>query len=411
MTNSFTLEGWFYRTQNPGSWQVLFATSYTTPNPTTGSMQINLTYRTNGYVLYATSGSIVVNDVAFTGSTDDGTTGVWRHVALVYDAAAGNGRWSLYVNGILQGTPIENSAVPSVSTSACIYLGGRPWSNNSFIGAIDAMRLTRGVLATNQFLNFSVPPPTPVTPHTVAYWKLDSDGATLDASSQVEPRYSFITDAYIPTGTTDQFKPLVPTPDATPGFIGDPKANAGSASFSSDYLRIQNLGNRVELDEPFTVEGWMYWNNDAATEVQTIAGTRFDSDYGWRLTLEKSGSAAAFRIFCQTPTQSQVLDSVLDFDASILAGDWHHLALTYTPLLNDNGTWELFVDGTSVGTAVNSFYSTVLQQSHWFMLGGTSGGAEGFDGMLDCWRVTDGTLTPDQFMYLGYERGTLILIK
>jgi len=407
LTNSFTFEGWFYRTKNPGNWQILFATG-SAPSFTSGGMTINMTYRSNGYVLFVSPSGI--NDVAFSGTTDDLTLNVWRHMALVYDVSAGNGTWSLYINGILQGT-IENSSVPARTTASCVYVGGRPWSANSFYGAMDAVRLTRGVLSTNEFLNFAVPPPTPVAPHTVAYWKLDSDGTTLDASSQVEPRYSFITDSFIPTGTTDQFKPLVPTPDTTPGFIGDPKANAGSAAFSSDYLRIQNLGNRVELDNAFTVEGWMKWNNDAATEVQTIAGTRFDTDYGWRLTLEKSGSTAAFRIFCQTPTQSQVLDSVLDFDASILADDWHHLALTYTPLLNDNGTWELFVDGSSVGTAVNRFYTTVLQQSHWFMLGGTSGGAEGFDGLLDCWRITDGTLTPDQFMYLGYERGTLILIQ
>ena len=78
---------------------------------------------------------------------------------------------------------------------------------------------------------------------------------------------------------------------------------------------------------------------------------------------------------------------------------------------NDNGTWELFVDGTSVGTLINRFYPTVIRQSHWFMLGGVSGGADGFDGMLDCWRVSSGVLTTEEFMYLGYERGTLIMLR
>jgi hypothetical protein len=39
-TNSFTLEGWFYRTQNPGGWQLLFA-SGTAPSFSTGGMSLN----------------------------------------------------------------------------------------------------------------------------------------------------------------------------------------------------------------------------------------------------------------------------------------------------------------------------------------------------------------------------------
>ena len=410
LTNSFTWEGWFCRTQNPGGWQLLFGASDTLPNTAGGGMRINLTYRTNGYVLYVKdSTSDLVPDLAFGGSTDDQTLNVWRHLALVYDASSGNGTWSLYVNGILQGT-LGNSRLPVKYTPVCVYVGGRPWSANSFVGLIDSMRLTKGILATNQFLNAAVTPPAPPSPKTVAYWKLDSAGTALDASSQVEPRYSFIADVYAPTGTTAQFKRFVPTPDTTEGFIGDPRANAGAAAFYSDYLRIQNLGYRVELDRPFTVEGWMLWSNQTSVAVQTIAGTRFTADYGWRLTLNKSGAAAAFRLFCQAPSRTPVLDTGFAYDAAGLAGGWHHLALAYTPRRNDTGTWELFVDGESVGTAINLFYPTALQQSHWFMLGGCAGGADAFDGLLDCWRVTEGALTPEQFLYLGYELGTLLKI-
>lgn len=410
LTNSFTAEGWFYRTKNPGNWQLLFAAA-TAPSYTIGGMQINLSYRTNGYVLYVNDGTLQVNDVAFPGTTDDKTLNVWRHLALVYDAAVTNGIWTLYVNGSSQGT-LTNLYAQRRSTASAIYVGGRPWSANSFYGAIDALRLTKGALAPHQLLNAAVPPPTPVAPRTLAYWKLDSDGTTLDASSQVEPRYSFSPNAYAPAGTEAQFKRFVPVPDATAGFIGDPRANAGSAAFSgTDYLRIQNLGYRTELDTAFTIEGWMFWSNQTATAVQTIAGTRFDTSYGWRLTLNKNGSTATFRLFCQTPTQTPILDAGFTFDAQLLAGAWHNLALTYAPRRNNTGTWELFVDGTSAGTAPNQFYPAVLHQSHWFVLGGTSAGAEAFDGLLDCWRVTEGALAPDQFLYLGYSNGTIISIQ
>jgi len=410
-TNSFTVEGWFCRAKNPEgtSWQLLFGTG-SVPSFSTGSMSLNLTCRTNGYVLYVNDGTQQINDVAFSGTTDDKTLNVWRHVALAYDASVTNGIWSLYVDGLPQGT-LTNSYAQKRSTAACIYVGGRPWSDNAFIGAIDCLRLTKGVLATNRFLNATGTPSAPSAPHTVAYWKLDSGGGALDASSQVEPRYSFIPDTCAPAGSTAQFRRFVPTPDTTEGFIGDPRANAGSAAFGpADYLRVQNLGYRLELDRPFTVEGWMLWNNQAGTAVQTVAGTRFNGDYGWRLTLDRSGGTAAFRIFCQAPARTPMLNADFACDAVRLAGGWHHLALTFTPRRNETGTWELFVDGASAGTAANRFYPTALQQSHWFMLGGCVGGADAFDGLLDCWRVTEGALTPSQFMYLGYERGTLISI-
>ncbi len=409
LTNSFTWEGWFYRTQNPGSWQLLFGTG-SSPSLASGGMQLNFTYRSNGYVLLFSAGSTLVNDIAFAGNTDDKTLNVWRHVALVYDASVGNGTWSLYVNGILQGT-IENSAAPtSTYVPTCLYVGGRPWSANSFYGAIDSVRLTKGVLTPDRFLNASGASPTSSVPHTVAYWKLDSDGITLDASSQVDPRYSFITDAYAPTGTVEQARRYVPFPDTSANFIGDAKANAGSLVFDTRYLHVQNLGNRVELDRAFTVEGWMKWNGAANATPQTLVGTRFDTGYGWRLTLEKSGDTAAFRIFCATPTQTPLLDACFAYDASALAGGWHHVALTFTPRINDTGTWELFVDGQSRAALANLFYPSLLARSHWFLLGGYSGGADAFSGLLDCWRVSDGTLTPEEMMY-RIRGGTMFSVR
>jgi hypothetical protein len=408
LTNSFTWEGWFYRTQNPGAWQLLFATG-STPSLTTGGMQLNFTYRSNGYVLFYSAGSTLVNDVAFGGSTDDKTLNVWRHVALVYNAALGNGTWSLYINGIPQGT-IENSAVPaSTYTPPCLYIGGRPWSANSFCGAIDSVRLTKGVLATNQFLNAVGATPTSAVPRTVAYWKLDSSGTALDASSQVEPRYSFIPDGFAPLGTTEQCRRSVPFPDTSTNFVGNARANTGSAAFSANYLRVPNLGYRVELDRAFTVEGWMKWNGATGAAPQTVVGTRFDAPFGWRLTLEKSGSAAAVRLFCATPTQTPLLNARLAYNAAALAGAWHHVALTFTPRRGDTGTWELFADGKSVGTATNQFYPSVLAQNHWLMLGGCAGGTDAFSGLLDCWRVSEGALTPAEMLYRA-PGGTLFSV-
>ena len=406
-TNSFTIEGWFYRTQNPGSWQLLFAAG-SSPSFQTGGVPFNFTYRSNGYVLYVNAGGVLVNDLAFSGTADDGTLNVWRHIALTYDTLIGNGTWSLYIDGMLQGT-LENSAAPVTVYFSAVYVGGRPWSANSFNGAIDSVRLTKGVLTPTQFLNATGATPTSAVPHTVAYWKLDRSGTALDSSSQVESRYSFIPDGFAPSGSSEQCRRSVPFPDTSTNFIGDAKANAGSAAFTANYLRVQNLGNRVELDRAFTVEGWMKWNGEADGTPQTLVGTQFDTDYGWRLTLEKSDRSAVFRLYCATPAQTPLLNTCLAYDAASLAGAWHHVALTFTPRRNDTGTWELFVDGKSVATAANLFYPSVLTQNHWFMLGGRTGGTETFSGLLDCWRVSEGALTSDQMLY-RVPGGTLITL-
>ena len=61
--------------------------------------------------------------------------------------------------------------------------------------------------------------------------------------------------------------------DDTPGFIGDPAANAGALRFTNGTaLTAGNLGVKLELDQPFTVEGWMKWDGGADRGVQALAG-------------------------------------------------------------------------------------------------------------------------------------------
>jgi hypothetical protein len=408
-TNSFTWEAWHYRTQNPGAWQLLFGSANGEPSYNFGGMLINFTYRTSGYCLFASS--LGIGDMYFGGSGDDGTLNVWRHVALVYDISVGKGTWSLYIDGIYQGS-IENVNEITRRLPVAYLVGGRPNSGNSFNGALDSMRLTKGVLTPSQFLNATAPPPVaPPLPQTTAYWKLDNNGGTLDSSSQVEPRFSFVPDAFTAVGSDAQFRRAVPSPDSTPGFIGDSRANSGSALCQgTNYLHAPNLGYRLELNHPFTVEGWMKWN-DQSTATQTIAGSRFDGKHGWRLSIRGEGGSAVLGLTAQAPSRTPMLNAEFAFNASELAGAWRHIALVFNPQVNDTGKWELFIDGKSAGTAFNIFYPQTMLQSHWFALGGQLEGSDGFDGLLDCWRVIDGALEPEQFLYYGLLRETLMIVR
>ncbi|MDD2599305.1 MAG: hypothetical protein PHO37_08785 [Kiritimatiellae bacterium] len=66
------------------------------------------------------------------------------------------------------------------------------------------------------------------------------------------------------------------------------------------YLTVKNLGNKVELNQPFTVEGWRKRAALTGDALQVVAGTQFDTAYGWLLTLEEGESGPLLRLQCKT---------------------------------------------------------------------------------------------------------------
>lgn len=370
-------------------------------------------------------------------------TATWIHLALTFDPAAGpgyQGAWELFKDGQTLGRIEYSNAWQRVSTATADFcIGGRVNTlSDALRGSMDLVRVTQGVLATNQFLRVGTQPDG-IT-ETRAYWKLDSDGQSVDASSQVEPRYALgvATNTAAPAGSGRGVAGTLPTYDTTPGFIGDPSVNAGSLLFTNGTaLTTGNLGVRLELDTPFTVEGWMKWDGGAARDVQSLAGTRFDTESGWLLppvgtanralfgipsgwllTLEKRGTDVAFRIACDTAATNVFTgsDAVIDADLAVLpsaqlAGRWRHVALAYNPAVSDRGLWTLYLDGVEAGSATNATASFFNHDSHRFLLGGRAGGADSFDGQLDCWRVSSGLVDPEALLYFYVMRGTFIRVQ
>lgn len=384
--------------------------------------------------------------VAFPLSTVGETAlNTWHHLALTFDPAAGpgyQGAWELFLNGHTLGRIAYSNAWARVSTAAADFcVGGRVNTfGDALRGSMDLVRVTQGVLATNQFLNAGGYAATTGAVATLAYWKLDSDGNAIDAFSQVDPRHALgvAPNTASPAGSLRRVAGALLKHDATPGFVGDPAANAGSLLFTNNTaLSTGNLGVRVELDKPFTVEGWMNWDGGAARDVQALAGTRFDTETGlllppvgtanrvrfgipagWLLTLETRGADAAFHIACDTAATNVFTgsDVVIDADLAVLpaaqlAGQWRHVALAYDPDVNDRGRWTLYLDGRENGSAVNPAAPFVNPESPRFLLGGRAGGTDSFDGLLDCWRVSGGLRTPEDLLYFRLLRGSLISIQ
>ncbi len=369
----------------------------------------------------------------------------WIHLALTFDPAAGpgyQGAWELFMNGRTLGRIEYSNVWTRVSTAPADFcIGGRVNAiYDALHGSLDLVRVTQGTLATNQFLNAGGYVATTQAVATTAYWKLDSDGNSVDFSSQVDPRYTLgvATNTASPAGRVKRVARTLLKVDATPGFIGDPAANAGSLLFTNGTgLTVGNLGVRLELDTPFTVEGWMNWEGSAPREVQALAGTRFDTETGWLLppvgtanralfgvpsgwllTLQKRGADVAFHIACGTAATNDFTGSTVVIDADLavlpaarLSGQWRHVALVYDPAVNDRGQWTLYLDGIKAGSIAHAAAPFFNHDSHRFLLGGRAGGTDSFDGLLDCWRVSSGLRGREDLLYFNLWRGTLIRVQ
>jgi hypothetical protein len=411
----------------------------------TGWMFLNYNGLASRYCLFI--GSPPGTFLGFPGSTggsSETSLNAWHHLALTFDPAAGPGylgKWECFLDSRSLGTIAYSNSYQRVNSSENLCVGGRGSAfGDSVYGSMDLVRVSDAILATNQFLNAGGYVATTNALATTAYWKLDSDGVTPDTTSQVDTRYSLSSATAVApvAGSTDRCRAIILNPDTTSGFIGNPTANLGSVLMTNaTALTVGNLGNQMELDTAFTVEGWMKWESNASRDIQALAGTRFDTDSGWLLppvgpanrvlfevpsgwllTLEKRGADVAFHIACNTIVTNifTASDTVVDADLATLplsavAGSWHHVALTYEPDVADVGRWTLFIDGVEQGAvdnAVTPFYNT---GSHRFLLGGQASGTTSFDGNLDSWRVTGGVLDPAQMLYVKVFGGTIILVK
>lgn len=442
-TNSpWTVETWIRMTAL-ATRQIIFDVMAGNGSGGKGWMFMNYNDLSSRYCLYFGATPSYIAFPGSTGGAAETPLNTWHHLALTFDPVSGpgyQGVWECFLNSRSLGRIEYSNSYTRVNSTANFYVGGRATTyGDAVYGSMDLVRVSKGVLATNQFLNAGGYVATSTQAVTRAYWKLDSDGSAIDPASQVDPRHALVSGTNAaPAGSQQRVAGTLLKFDTTPTFIGDPAANAGSLRFTNaSALVTGNLGMRLELDTPFTVEGWMRWEGGAARAVQALAGTHFDTvsgillppvgtanrvlygiDAGWLLTLEARGADAAFHLACTTPAPNPFTGSatVIDADLAVLpaadlAGRWVHVAVTYDPAVNDGGRWTLLLNGVSAGTATHAQASFASHESPRFLLGGRADGTQSFDGLLDGWRVSSGIVDPDELLHFSVLRGTLLRVQ
>ena len=298
-TNGCTLEVYLYPTYQPvgSEFEFIYLTSYGTPNVlgdgnSLGTLCANLTYRAEGFQFYVRG----LNNNTDMKILDENSQPIllplntWSHLALTLHKEGANCIYDLYVNGVKRGT-VNKPGTPGVPTQ--LFLGGRYSTQNSFRGKMSLLRISKGVLSTNEFLCARS-----AVPESRAYWPLDGVPA-LDLTGRIDGADgpNDFTVASGVTGLAAGARNHVPRPDASTNFTGDASANAGAVQMAAGgYAQASFAGMSADIDDSFTVEGWIRWARSQGNVAEVICGTHADGKGGWKLVLDSTGAVPMVRI-------------------------------------------------------------------------------------------------------------------
>ncbi len=413
LTNDFTVESWICHKKLPSGWSIVYGAGYNAPR---WGLWIRKDNNVVKYMMIAQrSGAVyLVNDNTFFSkdgayaTITDADLNVWRHVALVYRADVGNGTFELFLDGVSKGTIELLSAPPAGGTGIAgdLFVGGRPSdTGHSLIGNVDLLRISAVALTPDRFL-CATAQGTPAAAKTCAYWPLDYDGASADLSDRVSGMFRFTYSGTAPVGTNHQFRARVGNPDKTPGFIGDPAVNVGSVlNTPGCVMSSSGLRGSVTVFSSFAAEGWINWSGNGALP-QAITGNQLESARGWTLSLQ---NAHTLRLEAHDAHGGLLVDKTFDTGADSLNGCWRHVAVAYSLASGNRGRWQVFLDGRSLGSVDNEVVPEVMDGFKGSYGIGAQTGYTPFDGLLDCWRVSDGVLDPDDFLYVSPQGMTILL--
>ncbi len=351
-------------------------------------------------------------------STYEGTTwasqekGVWHHLAVTHyfveEADGLKSAWRLFVDGVdkgvMTGKVYDSWLQKEPPRGTAFFVGGRSWNDsNSVRGMLSHVRVSKGILTPDEFLNASRAD-VPAPPTTLAYWPIDSVGGTVNGASLIAPAYDFEAGEGV-TGQDAKARASVPRPDTSASLVGNAKANVGSvAATDGAALTAGGIGFGMELARSFTLEGWMKWTaGDAERDLLLRIGG--DGEPGVKVWIETVDGQKKMRVRGRAEFPSSVLvNGVFDWDFTPVSGAWCHVALARAV---DAGSWTLYVDGVEVGTVYDYWKVNATETfgNGDFSLLGSGAGTE-----FDMWRVTAGVRAPDAFLF-DKVRGTLIFIK
>ncbi|MCR5751811.1 MAG: LamG domain-containing protein [Kiritimatiellae bacterium] len=400
-TNSFTAECVFKTSIADGDTDTIFYTPFMKLCVYQGKLLLR------GYSSSVNRNSI--GDIVIDTKVNDGK---WHHAACVYDASGGKS-FTLYLDGrpgsynktgktLCYGPHSDGNGFVIGAQYVSITADGA----QGFKGAIDAVRITRRVLTTDEFLKSK-------TVERLMDARFDSD--TPSSLSSGLPDYI----APSGTGATMSGGSSVPAIVRSRGgkvVYGDgEKAAFGSA------LKLDGNGayaiwprNRLLERRSFTLEffGKFPTLANGVTFARLNMGSSLDAPV-WALYNGIGDGQRRLTIAAALSTDGGFTGTRRDqalYNFTTHAGEWegwHHWALTVAES-GSSTVFTIYKDGVNSGSYTLSGTIYIPPEGTCFSFGGSIANGAYMSGTFDNIRISPGVLSPSQFM--KYERGGMTVL-
>ncbi len=203
---SFTIQSWVKFGAQPGSRSVLFYN-----DGPGGAFSFSVTYP-DRHVFVSTLGIVDQDSKAVI--PDDGG---WHHISVVHE----NGKdFLFYVDGALSGTVPYTNGVLFTETNTTYTIGSEPGGDLQYVGSLDRLKVTAGVLSPDQ-LDYLPVPGVPLAPPVVTIallvqvsWPGLPSGYVLQTSANLSSPNDWITLTNKPFANNGTYYLLFPTSSA-----------------------------------------------------------------------------------------------------------------------------------------------------------------------------------------------------
>ena len=328
-TGDFTIEGWFYFTNNNGALQTVWAFRSTTVSMGSPCLVLDGSFN---ITLYMT-------DSVGSWAAPNVTTGLvaslnqWQHIALV---RSGNTH-TVYKNGVA-GTPYTYSTSHAIGGGLSLmsgsYAGGQEVQ-----GYVSNFRMVKG---TAVYTGTFTPSTTPLTAtqssgtNISAITGTATSLLTCQSNRFVDNSVNAIAITKYDNASVQSFNPFQRNSAATLYFDG-----------TGDYLYSPPNTTYAMGSGDFTIEFWYYpvsqnaaWNPNIMGNYNTTWTTN-----KWAIHAPHSTAAGKYSFWVNNIATQPLLAST----SNVTNGAWVHIAITRSA-----STWRMFINGSIQATATSS---------------------------------------------------------
>ena len=371
----------------------------------------------NHSLVFRAYNTFVDNNDAVAWSWGNIADGEWHHIAIVVDPSA-NATYP--VLPYLDYAARDRARYSSIGGAGPMVIGARynvsslTYSHPARCVAISEFRFSNAPLSADMFLKArNVPIGT-----TLAHVKFD-DG-TVNAADEYGTLCAGV-NAAVSGGSPATFSDDVPGARIVDGVDGAiiSRNNTKSLYFANSRVAWTNANDIYNLTKTlagedrtsWTVEFFMKATSEQATWARIMSALGGGSWSAWSpYIIEAKGTPNRFYL-CGLSGKPQI-----KFNTDVCDGKWHHVAFSFEPN-NDrpdptNSVARLYIDyGKFYDEAQTPNIFKYPENLH-FVLGGVGKSTDtGYFGLIDELRISDGALTPSQFLRAEPAPGFTILVR